>query len=94
MKATYVEVNGEGRPIFKNPVTDDGTKKSAYGLLKVLPTEGGYELVDNVTWDEEKNDSSLVTLYENGEFKNTQTLEQIRETLKTQNAEVEIPAEV
>ena len=94
MKATYVEVNGEGRPIFKNPVTDDGTKKSAYGLLKVLPTEGGYELVDNVTWEEEKNDSSLVTLYENGGFKNTQTLEQIRETLKTQNAEVEIPAEV
>ena len=29
MKATYVEVNGEGRKIFKKPITDDGTKISA-----------------------------------------------------------------
>ena len=27
MKATYVEVNGEGREIFKNPITDNGVKK-------------------------------------------------------------------
>ena len=29
MKATYVELNGEGREIFKDPITDDGVKKSA-----------------------------------------------------------------
>jgi nicotinamide phosphoribosyltransferase len=41
MKATYVEVNGESREIFKNPVTDDGTKKSATGLLQVTKNYDG-----------------------------------------------------
>lgn len=35
MKATYCEVNGKGRDIFKDPVTDDGTKRSAKGILVV-----------------------------------------------------------
>lgn len=49
MKATYVEVDGEGREIFKDPVTDDGTKKSATGLLKVIKEEGEYKLIDRVS---------------------------------------------
>lgn len=41
MKATYGEVKGSDGtvleiPIFKDPITDDGTKKSARGLLQVL----------------------------------------------------------
>jgi nicotinamide phosphoribosyltransferase len=36
MKATYCEVNGEAREIFKDPITDDGTKRSAKGLLQVF----------------------------------------------------------
>ena len=39
MKATYGEVNGKGRAIFKNPQTDDGTKISAKGLLRLDGTE-------------------------------------------------------
>lgn len=35
MKATYVEVDGKGIEIFKDPITDDGTKRSAKGLLAV-----------------------------------------------------------
>ena len=35
MKATSVVVNGERREIFKDPITDDGIKKSAKGLIKV-----------------------------------------------------------
>ncbi len=35
MKATYVEIDGTGQAIFKEPKTDSGTKKSARGLLKV-----------------------------------------------------------
>ena len=34
MKATYGEVDGEGREIFKDPITDDGTKKSAKRFVK------------------------------------------------------------
>jgi len=82
MKATYVEVNGEGREIYKDPITDDGVKKSARGLLKVLPMEHGYELVDQVTWDEEEYDSSLETFYMNGKFLKETTLTEIRERIK------------
>lgn len=82
MKATYVEVNGEGREIFKDPITDDGTKKSATGLLHVTKSnENGYMLVDKVTWDNEKN-GELQTIYKDGEFFNETTLEKIRENLK------------
>ena len=55
MKATYVEVDGEGREIFKDPVTDDGTKKSATGLLKVIKEEGEYNLIDRVSREDEES---------------------------------------
>ena len=54
MKATYGEVNGEGRAIFKDPITDDGTKKSAKGLMKIELENDQYKLIDQVTWEQEK----------------------------------------
>lgn len=54
MKATYGEVAGKGREIFKDPVTGDGTKKSAKGLLKIELENGNYKLYDQVSWQEEK----------------------------------------
>jgi len=77
MKATYVEVNGEGREIFKDPITDDGTKKSATGLLRVTTGEGGYKLVDRQTWAGEQT-GNLKPIYEDGLFYNTTTLTEIR----------------
>lgn len=35
LKTTYVEVAGVGRNIFKDPITDNGTKKSLKGLIQV-----------------------------------------------------------
>ena len=82
MKATYVEVNGEGREIFKDPITDDGTKKSATGLLHVTKhNENGYMLVDKVSWATEAN-GELTPLYANGNFIDTTTLTNIRNLLK------------
>jgi nicotinamide phosphoribosyltransferase len=81
MKATYVEVNGEGREIFKDPITDDGTKKSATGLLSVHNHDGEYVLVDRCTWEGESV-SSLQTIYIDGEFYNKTTLDEIRKRLK------------
>jgi nicotinamide phosphoribosyltransferase len=77
MKATYVEVNGEGREIFKDPITDDGTKKSATGLLRVTTGVGGYKLVDSQTWAGEQT-GYLKPIYEDGVFYNTTTLTEIR----------------
>jgi nicotinamide phosphoribosyltransferase len=93
MKATYVEIDGEGRQIFKDPVTDDGTKKSATGLLKVVKTmtadsmgklhNNGLTLVDKVTWNEVKG-GELKTIYKDGSFTNLITLTEIRNRLKNQ----------
>lgn len=85
MKATYVEVNGEGREIFKDPITDDGMKKSAKGLMQVYRSEGShgkssYQLKDQVSWEEESK-GDLKTLYLNGEFHNVTTLSKIKDKL-------------
>jgi nicotinamide phosphoribosyltransferase len=82
MKATYVEVNGEGREIFKDPITDDGTKKSATGLLAVYDNyEGGLTLIDKASWETE-NEGKLKTIYKDGNFYNETTLTQIKNKLK------------
>jgi len=92
MKATYVEVNKpkfagdfnpEGREIFKDPITDDGTKKSATGLLAVFENEinSSYELVDHCDWHTEES-GELKVIYRNGHFKNRTTLSEIRNRLK------------
>ena len=53
-KATWVQVAGEARPIFKDPATDDGTKKSAYGLLYVGRENGEFTVEQNVSEEKEK----------------------------------------
>ena len=72
-----------GREIFKDPITDDGTKKSATGLLCVeeLPFDGGIGLYDRVSWNTE-NTGLLQTIYKDGEFYNQTTLTEIRARLK------------
>ena len=90
MKATYVEVNKpkfegdfnpEGREIFKDPITDDGTKKSATGLLCVKEDhEGNYSLLDKVTWQGEDT-GKLQKIYQDGSFYNQVTLDEIRKEL-------------
>lgn len=71
-----------GRNIFKDPITDDGTKKSATGLLTVYDNyEGGLTLIDKASWETE-NEGKLQTIYKDGRFNNITTLTQIRERLK------------
>lgn len=77
MKATSVVVDGERRDIFKDPVTDDGTKKSAKGLLKVSRISGAYRLIDQVSEDEEKQ-GELKTIFKDNVFYNQTTLEEVR----------------
>jgi nicotinamide phosphoribosyltransferase len=82
MKATYGEVNGEGRAIFKDPKTDDGTKRSAKGLLRVTKEQGTFVMYDNCTWADEQT-GLLETVFLNGNQVRTQTLADIRARLKT-----------
>ena len=74
-----------GREIFKNPITDDGTKKSATGLLRVVwdPFIEDYQLLDKQTWDQENlTNNQLKSIYIDGKFMNEITLSEIREKLK------------
>ena len=85
MKSTYGEVEGEGREIFKDPITDDGLKKSARGLLMIQENEvdGRPELVDLVSWEDEGK-GLLQTVFKDGKLVKTTTLTEIREKLRSQ----------
>lgn len=50
VKATYGEVNGEPRDIFKKPKTDSGSKNSAKGLLAVYRKGDTFVLKEQATW--------------------------------------------
>jgi nicotinamide phosphoribosyltransferase len=76
-KSTYVKVNGEGKPIFKDPKTDDGTKKSAKGLLMVSWENGEYVLNDNVT-PKQENSGCLEVVFKDGKLIKETTLAEIR----------------
>lgn len=84
MKATYGEVNGQGRAIFKDPKTDDGAKRSARGLLRVDRNETG-ELVlkDNCTWEEAKG-GELERVFRDGALVKEQSLREIRRMVRCQ----------
>lgn len=77
MKATSVVVDGERREIFKDPITDNGVKKSAKGLMKVDEVNGEFILVDQVT-EEEAEGGELKEIYKDGKFNNTLNLDEIR----------------
>jgi nicotinamide phosphoribosyltransferase len=93
-KASWFESEGIGYDIYKDPATDDGTKKSLRGFCQVINNRPEcaadvllYDGKDNpvvrtgVTKEEEKG-GLLQTIYENGKFHNTIDLYTIRERVK------------
>lgn len=46
MKATWCQIDGKSYDIFKDPKTDDGTKKSSKGFLTMVHTKNGVEKVE------------------------------------------------
>lgn len=80
VKSTYVKVNNEGREIFKDPITDDGLKKSAKGLLQVYKEDGIFKLKDQCTKEEELQ-GEFKTIFKDGQFVKTITFEQIRNNI-------------
>jgi nicotinamide phosphoribosyltransferase len=87
MKATYGEVNGVGREIFKDPITDDGTKRSKKGLLFVqnsgINTDSKLEVHDQATWDQEQG-GLLKTVFKDGQLVRRTNLATVREKLVNQ----------
>lgn len=82
MKATYGEVNGKGRTIFKDPITDDGTKRSAKGLMKITKENGRFVLQDQVNWNEER-EGELREVFRDGRLLIDESLSVIRERMRS-----------
>lgn len=82
VKATYVEVNGEGRNIFKDPKTDDGTKKSATGKLAVGNLADGTLYLIEKANDEEISRSVIQPVWEDGKFVKEYSFAEVRGNVK------------
>jgi nicotinamide phosphoribosyltransferase len=80
IKATWAQVDGVGYNIFKDPVTDNGTKKSARGLLRVDRVGSDFVLKDQCTAEEEAG-GELKVVFENGKLIKDYTLQQVRNNL-------------
>jgi nicotinamide phosphoribosyltransferase len=73
----------EPREIFKDPITDDGTKKSKKGLLCVTGNETGFsdiKVYDQCTWEQESR-GLLTTVFKDGKLVKETTLDEIRNRL-------------
>lgn len=87
MKATYAVIDGEERMLFKDPKTDDGTKRSQRGRVTVFKDgEGNIHYVDGLNLatekaGEESISNMLETVFEDGELKRDQSLVEIRQIL-------------
>lgn len=81
MKATYCEVDGKSREIFKDPITDNGEKKSAKGLLAVYGNQrDGFTLEQGVEW-EDVFGCAFNPQFANGILVTETNLKEIRELL-------------
>lgn len=82
MKATYCEINGRGKEIFKDPKTTIASgmsKKSLRGLIKVeVGQDGKYHAIDRVSKEEETN-GCLFTVFLDGKMICETSLATIRE---------------
>jgi len=68
--------------IYKDPITDDGTKKSLKGLCTVLIDENGEYYVKTECSPEEESEGLLEIVFEDGKLYNETTLKSIREKIE------------
>ncbi len=83
MKATWCQINGVPTEIFKDPKTDDGTKKSLKGLCSVWCSEFNskvFEVIDQCTPEVEAQ-GELKTIFKDGVLVIETSLNEIRERL-------------
>jgi nicotinamide phosphoribosyltransferase len=94
VKGSWFMADGVEYDIYKDPATDDGTKKSLKGMCQVfnnrpdaLPYELKYDGKDqlevNVQCTHEQEEGGLLqTIYEDGKFYNQVTLTEIRDRIR------------
>jgi nicotinamide phosphoribosyltransferase len=82
MKATWVQVDGVGHDILKDPITDDGTKKSATGRLAVRRTMDGVPYLIQHASPDQEDEQELRLVYDNGKLLRQSSFADVRDTLR------------
>ena len=85
LKCIAQQKNGKLIEIFKDPITDNGTKKSAKGLTVVYKDENGeYYLKDQATVEEvNSNKNELKVRFKDGILYNQTSLTEIRNRINS-----------
>lgn len=92
LKTTYGVVNGKELLLYKDPITDDGTKKSALGRVVVTEKDGELQLVDGLyqkDWlgyhlSKTRETDQMIDVFKDGKLLVDWTLKEIRQTIKNQ----------
>ena len=88
LKTTYGVVNGKELLLYKDPITDDGTKKSQKGMVAVgHEVDGSIIYFDKLNKKEKKKwakGDMLQPVFEDGKLLKDWTLEEIRQTVRNQ----------
>lgn len=82
IKATACTINGELREIFKHPKTDDGTKNSLKGLIRVEKEDGKYVAYDKQDGIQEMK-GCLEPVFVDGKLVRDNSLSEIRERVNS-----------
>lgn len=81
LKSTMCVVNGVQKKIYKNPATDDGTKKSNTGIVSIVEENGEYKCIDDLYLDHEVPDL-MREVFVNGNLLVDESLETIRSRMQ------------
>ena len=81
LKATKVEVNGEEKSIFKDPITDKQKKTNKGYLCLTKDDKGNYQTLDDVTKEQEKT-GLLVPVFRDGKLLVNDDIYTIRERIE------------
>lgn len=84
VKATYAKINGVEKQLFKDPKTDDGTKRSQRGKVAVYSAPEGIIYYDELNEAEEKEsqgENLLEPIFKDGKLIRDESLLDIRERL-------------
>ena len=79
-KGTAGIVNGETRELFKDPITDSGTKKSARGYIRVEEEGGTLVQYDRQSFADSKT-GALAPVFRDGVMTSKTTLAEVRARL-------------
>ncbi len=83
IKSTACVINGKEKQIFKNPKTDDGTKKSQKGAVHVYKDgNGDIKFSDGHSLHSQLSTDMLQPIFKDGKLLNETTFEEVRARLK------------